>query len=60
GQGLQYAQQPLNNLLAGAGQRTFENTYQPGNQGLLGGMFNGFSQGFSNQAGKSFFGQPGF
>lgn len=63
-QGLQYAQQPLNNLLAGAGLKTFENTYQPGNQGLLGGVFqglsSGFSQGFGNQSGKSFFGQPGF
>lgn len=63
-QGLQYAQQPYSNILASLQQRAFENTYQPGNQGLLGGalqgLAGGFSQGFGNQMGQKYFGQPGF
>jgi hypothetical protein len=59
GQQLQYAQQPYSNLLAAIGQRPFENTYQPGSTGLLGGAFQGiaggFGQGFGNQFGKDLF-----
>lgn len=44
-QALQYAQQPYSNTLAGLGQRGFENTYQPGSTGVVGGALQGLASG---------------
>jgi hypothetical protein len=54
GQSLQYAQQPYNNLLNALGIRSFENAYQPGSEGLLGGIGSGFGSGFGDNFGNSF------
>lgn len=45
-QALGYSQQPYANKLGGIGVRGFENTYQPGNTGLLGGLTSGLASGF--------------
>lgn len=59
GQSLQYAQQPYSNLLSAISQRPFENTYQPGSNGLIGGALQGlgggFGQGFGGQYAKNIF-----
>jgi hypothetical protein len=44
-QALGYAQQPYSNILSGIGQRTFENTYQPGSTGFFGPVGSGLGTG---------------
>lgn len=51
-QALGYAQQPFSNLLAGLGARGFENIYQPGDTGLLGGILSGLGGGFGTSFGQ--------
>jgi len=50
-QALGYAQQPYSNKLAGIGTRSFENMYQPGNTGLIGGIASGLSGGIGTGLG---------
>lgn len=47
-QALGYAQQPYSNKLAGIGARGFENVYQPGSTGLLGGITSGLASGLGS------------
>lgn len=44
-QGLQYAQQPESNKMNLMNTRSFENTFQPGNNGLVGQGLKGFAEG---------------
>lgn len=44
-QALAYAQQPYSNTLASSSIPTFQNVYQPGNTGFLGGIGQGIAQG---------------
>lgn len=66
-QGLQYAQLPFSQRLAGLSAQPYQTTYQPGQpglftnvlSGLLGGVSGGFGQGFG-QAGADYFGNRFF
>ena len=59
GQALQYAQQPYSNILQGVGLNTFENSYQPGNLGLVGEFATSFVKSAGKTLGGGGFGQPG-
>lgn len=50
-QALGYAQQPYSNMFTGLGIRPFENVYQPGTPGLVGGALPGLFGGFGMGAG---------